>query len=74
MSAGTAFEGLLSGSPSGGLERAAGGGAPGPPDPELLSTQLSDERGRLETRPGNIPQSGCIQKELGNSIGGLLPT
>ncbi|WP_327341710.1 hypothetical protein [Streptomyces europaeiscabiei] len=56
MSAGTAYEGLLSGSPSGGLERAAGGGAPRPPpDPERLSTQLSDEIGRFEARLGNLP-------------------
>ncbi|MDX3696991.1 hypothetical protein PV726_43505 [Streptomyces europaeiscabiei] len=71
MSAGTTYEGLLSGSPSGGLERAAGGGAPRPPDPERLNTQLSDETGRLEARLGNLPQSGCIQKELGSSVGGL---
>ncbi|MFF3836263.1 trypsin-like serine peptidase [Streptomyces sp. NPDC001930] len=52
MSAGSTYERLLSGSQGGGLEHAGGGGAPGPPDPERLIAQLSDEVGRLEEHLG----------------------
>ena len=52
MSAGSTYERLLGESQSGGLESADGGGAPSPPDPERLITQLSDEISRLEEHLG----------------------
>ncbi|MFF5971849.1 trypsin-like serine peptidase [Streptomyces sp. NPDC012769] len=48
MSAGGTYKRLLGESGSGGLEHADGAGAPSPPDPERLITQLSDEIGWLE--------------------------
>ncbi|WP_017237181.1 trypsin-like serine peptidase [Streptomyces sp. SS] len=52
MSVGSTYERLLGESQSGGLEHAGGGGAPSPPDPDRLMTQLSDEVGRLEEHLG----------------------
>lgn len=62
MSASTTYERLLSGSPNGGLERVAGGGAPRPPDPERLITQLSDEIGWLEARLGKRADPAALER------------
>ncbi|MEU4061122.1 serine protease [Streptomyces wedmorensis] len=62
MSAGSTYERLLSESQGGGLEHAGGGGAPSPPDPGHLITELSDEVAWLEERLGQQADPEALER------------
>ncbi|MFK0256599.1 trypsin-like serine peptidase [Streptomyces sp. NPDC090445] len=62
MPDGTPYDGLLGGSQDGGLEGAAGRGAPSAPDPDRLIAGLSDDIGWLEQRLGERADPQALEQ------------